>query len=418
MKKNIINKRAFLGLVLSFVMLTPISAYANTTNSSTETLDAVQEAKKDVSDESNAITITDWTITSDLIVPKGYTKVNLVNCTVEATIVFEDNEKVNTIYIDEKSKVSTLDIKNDLVIENNGVINEVLVNKKTDIKGNGTIKKLLINQSSAINNNVEICFDFSDGQMFIKQPLTYYKGHTKVTSNIKNERIDIAGHIFRIDGNSDYIDSYENINGVSSIYKNGLKQTGLIDYNNSQYFADENGKVLVGWQNVNGQKTFFEGNGKKYTGSTGNAQLDAELDALLAEIIKDKTTEDEKLKALYDWVNSNLKWKSILVKPNMGIFSQEQVNQLGSYMLDNRRGSCEHFASLYALLHNRMGYPTKVVGGYGLSSGNEHTWIKVNIDGTYYNFDPQYERTYVKNSPYSQFKMTDEDARKSHSWQE
>ncbi len=99
------------------------------------------------------------------------------------------------------------------------------------------------------------------------------------------------------------------------------------------------------------------------------------------------------------------------------------ISSFGEYIALYREGNCAHFASLFAILTNHLGYETHIIPGEFINSNGskvEHKWNYVLIDGKYYNFDirmdhANYTRTGRLNHTY--FMIGDEDAwAKKHEW--
>ena len=72
---------------------------------------------------------------------------------------------------------------------------------------------------------------------------------------------------------------------------------------------------------------------------------------------------------------------------------------LSAFLLENRSGHCEYFATATALLLRRVGIPTRYVVGYSVHelsqlekqyivrSRNAHAWTQVYVDGKWQTFD-------------------------------
>jgi len=99
------------------------------------------------------------------------------------------------------------------------------------------------------------------------------------------------------------------------------------------------------------------------------------------------------------------------------------ISEFGEYMALYREGNCAHFASLFAVMMNHLGYETHVIGGAYINNDGskvEHKWNYSLINGQYYLFDVRmdnanYARTGRLN--HSFFMISDEDAwAKKHEW--
>jgi len=99
------------------------------------------------------------------------------------------------------------------------------------------------------------------------------------------------------------------------------------------------------------------------------------------------------------------------------------ISEFGEYMALYREGNCAHFASLFAVMMNHLGYETHVIGGEFINSNGtkvEHKWNYALIDGKYYYFDTRMDNAnYVRTGKlnHSYFMVSDENAwAKKHEW--
>ena len=105
-------------------------------------------------------------------------------------------------------------------------------------------------------------------------------------------------------------------------------------------------------------------------------------DELLAEIIKEDMTPEQKVNAVYDWVWSNCYY--------IAKFDKSDYMQAAYLMLTDHRGDCYGFYAVSRLLFDRLGLPNLTV----TRAPNEvrttnHWWNMVSLDGgeTWYHFD-------------------------------
>ncbi len=165
-----------------------------------------------------------------------------------------------------------------------------------------------------------------------------------------------------------------------------------------------------GWHNINGElfhvnpdkqfdrNTTIDGlaldrNGRYTTGSE-------ELDRLLTEAAKKAlggaSTQEERLRAMYDYAKENFGYLGIgEVDTSKEGWDIEQATA----MLKNGKGNCYSWGSVFTHLARKVGYPANAIPGKGISpKGSEsvHTWTEIVIDGTPYTFDPQIESVYAK----------------------
>lgn len=107
-----------------------------------------------------------------------------------------------------------------------------------------------------------------------------------------------------------------------------------------------------------------------------------EIRALATSIEKDRASDY--VDQVYQWVRNNLTYAGF-VADDMGALSA----------LKTRRGDCSEFAYLVAALNRVRGVPTKVLGGYVVSSNavvkasEYHNWNEVLLDGKWQLVDAQ-----------------------------
>lgn len=134
---------------------------------------------------------------------------------------------------------------------------------------------------------------------------------------------------------------------------------------------------------------YFDSEGR-YT--TGDAALDARLNALVEELTNDSMDRDQKLKALYRYCRDNF---SYLKRPLLETGAAGWEPEYASAFLSMGKGNCFSFSSLFCLLAREIGQPAyTVIGGLGKTS-SPHGWVEIKLDGTVYLFDPQLEWRYV-----------------------
>ncbi|NOY64732.1 MAG: DUF3488 domain-containing transglutaminase family protein [Nitrospirae bacterium] len=89
----------------------------------------------------------------------------------------------------------------------------------------------------------------------------------------------------------------------------------------------------------------------------------------------------------------------------------EGVNPIRYFLLDEKKGFCEHYATAMVLMLRSMGIPARVVSGYMGGEYNRygryyivrqkdaHTWVEAFIDGEWMRFDPTPAAELTVNSP-------------------
>ena len=179
-------------------------------------------------------------------------------------------------------------------------------------------------------------------------------------------------------------DGYYRIDGWLYCVKNGvfLHGTAGQTYTDGVFTFDENGR---------------------YT--TGNAELDQRLNAIVETYTNDSMTRDQKLRALYNYVRDNYTYLS---RPHVSKGQTGWEPAYALFFLQNGKGNCFSFSATYCLLCRELGQPAyTVVGGLGRSA-SPHGWVEIVLDGTRYMFDTQLEWRYLHDygrSGYNLFKM-------------
>ena len=150
---------------------------------------------------------------------------------------------------------------------------------------------------------------------------------------------------------------------------------------------------------------------------TGDPALDESVEALLTEICEGSDTP---LASVYDWLRTELKYRA---EPGDGVkeFTDDIVVSLAPETLDKRRCDCDGEAALTAVLLRRLGYDAEIVQGQFLrGDGGEwvdHAWVRAEIDGVVYHFDPLYDAHFTDGDTASCFLATDADMTATHQWQ-
>lgn len=121
--------------------------------------------------------------------------------------------------------------------------------------------------------------------------------------------------------------------------------------------------------------------------------LDKYVDTVLTQIINDSMSEEEKLRACYDWIVDNCKYAGASSACPSG-YTLEQYCAIKMY--ETRKGNCYYFSSMFIALAKGLGHTdAKMVEGTYLTSWGgwrQHAWADIN--GTIY--DPQQD--YVRDS--------------------
>ncbi len=113
------------------------------------------------------------------------------------------------------------------------------------------------------------------------------------------------------------------------------------------------------------------------------------------------TTEKDRLRAIYTWITSNIRYN----KDSMyySFWGEDPERKLSS-VLKTRKGVCENFASLLTRIANKCGIPAHVVNGYTKMGGTVkwtgHGWSAVYIDNEWLLCDPTWDAGFTTTTNY------------------
>ena len=121
-----------------------------------------------------------------------------------------------------------------------------------------------------------------------------------------------------------------------------------------------------------------------YTDSAQEAQLTAEVDAVLSALKLGGKNEYDKVKAIYDYICENVKYDY----DNLN--NEAHKLKYSAYAaLCNGTSVCQGYANLFYRLANEAGLDARIVSG--TSRGQNHAWNIVRVDGKYYNIDSTWD---------------------------
>ena len=185
------------------------------------------------------------------------------------------------------------------------------------------------------------------------------------------------------------------------------------DGNSEELWSDwQPGKVDLpqGWRNIDGKLYYVNDQGtfsynttvdgiklnSEGTYTTMNGELDALLREEIVKIINNNMTQDQKLRAIYDYMIKNYGYRSAgTVEAGAAGWESEFAYN----MLKSGKGNCYSWAATFAYLARQSGWDADAVSGTAVSpkgSSREHAWVEITIDGVPYTFDPEIEGVYAK----------------------
>lgn len=118
----------------------------------------------------------------------------------------------------------------------------------------------------------------------------------------------------------------------------------------------------------------------KYLVPTKHVESDNEDIIKLAEqITKNKKTELEKSKEIYNWIVKNIKYD--YDKREKILLKDYSTKNGALYALEQKKGVCYDYATLFAALNRSIGIQTKIIKGTGIDGkiSELHAWNEVYI---------------------------------------
>ena len=142
-----------------------------------------------------------------------------------------------------------------------------------------------------------------------------------------------------------------------------------------------------GWEGY-----LYFGEDGRYT--TGNEELDTQIQALLATACPDEGADQEtRLRAAYDYIRENYRYLSM---PHYEAGSTDWAETAALAMLSQGKGNCYCFTALFTYCARQLGYQAYNVAGHEYSNTNDHAWTMIDWpDGETYLFDVQLEYAYL-----------------------
>lgn len=109
------------------------------------------------------------------------------------------------------------------------------------------------------------------------------------------------------------------------------------------------------------------------------------------ELTEGKKYEEEKLKAIYDYIIHNYSYN--FDKTELPYDYLPDIDE----MARDKKGICYDFSSLFASMLRSVGIPTKLVKGYGSKAKGYHAWNEVYVDGQWKLIDTSYDSQMAQN---------------------
>ena len=151
-----------------------------------------------------------------------------------------------------------------------------------------------------------------------------------------------------------------------------------------------------------------------YSSAEQEAQVDAEVATLLAQLDVDASSDYEKVKAVYDWMCRHITYDYA----NLG--DNDYLLKYTAYAaLVNGTSVCQGYANLFYRLCLELGLDCRICFGQSLSNGKKgnHTWNLVRVDGKYYYVDATWGSALVDGEPNYQYLLKCESTLDTHELQ-
>ena len=130
-------------------------------------------------------------------------------------------------------------------------------------------------------------------------------------------------------------------------------------------------------------------------------ELSDSLDRVLEDLIHDDMSERQKLRAVYDWCLT-LRYQNNGEQDYLENYYQN-MESYASYILSRRTGHCFHYAAIQTYMIHKLGLPVFLIKGEGINTALNyelHFWSVVQLNGTWYHFDPLYEQLFLYNKQF------------------
>ena len=197
-------------------------------------------------------------------------------------------------------------------------------------------------------------------------------------------------YLFSSDTNSIKLTGPQTINGNRyNLDNNGALHTGWATSNGNKIYNNQYGYPATSWQTIDGNLYYFNENGIMQTNTViGLYQLDGNgvatkipisTSTLSAEVQNILNQIGTCIPSIYNYVKSNLSYRGMDASIN-------DIPSLCVYALNNKRGSCEHFAALPYYMLQQAGYNSMIVTG-SVDGTNVHYWVMVNNNGSWRHID-------------------------------
>ena len=142
------------------------------------------------------------------------------------------------------------------------------------------------------------------------------------------------------------------------------------------------------------------------TAMTAEAAAKSTLEKDVQKLVKkSKAKKEKKLKKLFQYVEKNYGYARAIGFKN----SRGWEKTFAAEMIKNKKGSCYHFAALYAFLAKESGVEARIclgrTNGFNKARWQDHAWCEVKVGKKWYICDPNMDK-FAANSKGKYFMKT------------
>lgn len=128
--------------------------------------------------------------------------------------------------------------------------------------------------------------------------------------------------------------------------------------------------------------------------------LESDLDGLVAHLTRPARSDQEKVRAIFKWVTHRFSYSTRSSLPRNRLNNRAMLALVGEGL------ACEGYGMVFAELARRAGLEVQSIQGVAkgdgsISSGPNHLWNAVKIDGQWLLVDPTWGAGYVSNAHYT-----------------
>ncbi len=208
---------------------------------------------------------------------------------------------------------------------------------------------------------------------------------------------------------------------VGEYYKGSVNGLGKEYYPNGDYYIGyfddgvQEGMGMLTYEDGLVYSGIFRDNEMDYDDFTmhyrqlSTSEFDKKIDSIVESIIKDGMNDNEKIKAIHDYLVLNVTY-------DQEAFDQDMIPEISHTAygaLIDEMAVCDGYASAFNLLLNEVGIESDMV--FGEAKGEGHAWNYVQFEEGYYYVDVTWDDGDDGRLRYDYYKKTLEQMKKDHS---